>query len=453
MSKMVIKLLLLLLFVSPGFGVAEEYEPLTMEVPQGNLTLQEAWRQALRNSPGVAEAGARIDAAQALVDQAQSAWLPTLSVYAGYRLQNSTMQPDWNPDLRISDSLKVQSTGMQANWLVFDGFSRKARIMAAKYQVEASQEGLIEARRLLVEAVSSAFFQAQLAAESMLIARSNREFNQTLEMDADKRWQVGAIPEAEKLNFSVRALQAESDFLQAAQNFSVIGTVLAELLALPDAQLPESMYPVINSGESLEQELPDYAEEIAYALENRTDIKIIKSSMLALQESVKAEKGSYLPSIVLNSGVKYEKMVDVGQVDQEEHDSYVDLNLSWDIYSGGLRSAKVRKLERELARLRHELEQKILSVQSEIGQAYERAKATTLMYERQRRALIMTARIRDHIKKSYRAGVATLTRLNEAQTDLVRVTGATVASRINFQIAMQKLHTASGRILVDIDQP
>lgn len=453
MSKMVMKLLMLLIFVSPGFVGAGEYEPLTMEVPQGYLTLQEAWRQALQNAPSIAEAGARIEAAQAVVEQAQSAWLPTLSVHAGYRLQDSTMQPDWNPNLRISDSLKVRSAGVQVNWLAFDGFSRKARIMAAKYQVKASQEGLAEARRLLVEAVSSAFFQAQLAAESMLIAKSNHEFNRALEMDADKRWQVGTIPEAEKLNFSVRALQAESDFLQAAQNFAIIGTVLAELMALPDAQLPESMYPVSSTGEILERDFPDYAGEIAYALENRTDMKMIKSSVQTLKESVKAEKGSYLPTIILNSGVEYKKLADAGTVDQEEHDSYVGLNLSWNLYSGGIRSAKVQKLEKEITQLRHQLEQKTLSIQSEIGQTYERAKTTALMYERQRQALILTERIRDHIEKSYRAGVATLTRLNEAQADLVRVAGAVVASRINFQIAMQKLQAASGRILVDIDQP
>ena len=451
MFKMVMNLILLGLLLFSSIAGAGEYQPLPMAVPQGSLTLQEARRQALGNSPSVAEAGARIDAALAVVDQARSAWLPTLSVYAGYRLQDSTVQLDWNPELRIDDSFKVRSAGVQANWLVFDGFSRKARVMAAKYQVEASREGLTEARRLLAEAVSSAYFQAQLAAESMLIAKRNHEFNRTLEMDAEKRWRIGTIAEAEKLNFSVRALRAESDFLQAAQNFAVIGTVLAELMALPDAQLPESMYPVSCSGESLEHDLPDYAEEITYALENRTDIKMFKSSLQALQQSVRAEKGGYLPTIIVNGGVEYKKLVDVGQVDQEEHDSYVGLNLSWDLYSGGMRSAKVRKLKKEITQLRHRLEQKVLAVQSEIGQAYERAKITALMHERQQLALVMTARIRDHIEKSYRAGVATLTRLNEAQTDLVRVAGAEVASQINFQIALQKLQAASGRILTDID--
>jgi len=451
MSEMVIKLLLLVLVALPGVTLAAQTEPLKMPIPQGELTLQQAQRLALHNAPGVAAASARIDAALAVVEQAQSAWLPTLSVYAGYRLQDSTLQPDWHPEVRINDSLKVRSAGVQANWLVFDGFSRRARILAAKYKVKASQKGLAEAQRLLLDAVSTAFYQAQLAAESMLIAKRNQEFNRTLEEDADKRWRIGTIPEAVKLNFSVRALQAEGDFLQAAQNFSVIESVLAELMALSATHVPQKMYPVSSKGGNAERALPVFAQELQYALENRNDIKILKNSIAALQEAIKAEKGSYLPTVVLNGGVKYKNLIDIGTIDQEEHDSFVGLDLSWNLYSGGRRSAKIRELEAEAARLRHQLEQKHLAIQSEISQACSRTIMTSMMYERHQRALVMTEKIRDHIEKAYRAGVATLTRLNEAQTDLVRVAGATVASRINFQIAWQKLNAATGRILEGID--
>jgi outer membrane protein TolC len=71
------------------------------------------------------------------------------------------------------------------------------------------------------------------------------------------------------------------------------------------------------------------------------------------------------------------------------------------------------------------------------------------MYQRQQQTLLLTAKIRDHIEKAYRAGVATLTRLNEAQTDLVRAAGAEAASRINYLLALQQLKAASGRILDD----
>ncbi len=48
------------------------------------------------------------------------------------------------------------------------------------------------------------------------------------------------------------------------------------------------------------------------------------------------------------------------------------------------------------------------------------------------------------MEKAYRAGVATLTRLNEAQTDLVRASGAAAASRILYRIALVNLNAAMG---------
>jgi outer membrane protein len=73
------------------------------------------------------------------------------------------------------------------------------------------------------------------------------------------------------------------------------------------------------------------------------------------------------------------------------------------------------------------------------------------MSDRGKRVLALTTRIRDYVEKAYRAGAATLTRLNEAQTDLVRASGAEAASRINYLLALQQLNAASSRILDGID--
>jgi outer membrane protein len=92
-----------------------------------------------------------------------------------------------------------------------------------------------------------------------------------------------------------------------------------------------------------------------------------------------------------------------------------------------------------------------LAIQSAIHQSIATATATRTMSDRRKRSLALTERIRDHVEKAYRAGVETLTRLNEAQTDLVRASGAEAASRINYLLALQQLDAASSRILDGID--
>jgi len=440
-------IILLVLLPSLSFAQADDLQQLEMEIPSGKLTITQAIAMTLKASPSVKQATARIKAAQAVVDQARSSLKPMVSANFGKRYQNSTIQPDWAPENRINDSFNMWTGGIEANWLLFDGFARKANILAAEHQVKASEKIRNETKRLLAEAVSGAFYQAQLAIESMLIAQQNQTFNRSLEKRADIRWQAGSIPEAEKLNFSVRALQAESDYLRADQNFKLVATILAELLALPDAVLPEKLYPVRNKEDVLAHRIPKYTDEVTYALEQRPDLQALEASLAALQEKKKGQKGSYWPKLVLNAGFDYTKMEEMESVDQEEHDAYAGLHLSWDLYQGGSRSAKIRETEQEIRALHHQKYQQVLAIQSAIRQAIDSAEATRAMYQRQQQSLRLTEKIREHTEKSYHAGVATLTRLNEAQTDLIRAAGAEAASRINYQLALQLLNAASGKIL------
>lgn len=446
MYKQIIILWLVLL---PTFASAQvtPLQQLDMQIPSGNLTLAQATRMALDASPSVKQAAARIEAAQAVVDQARSALKPMLSVSLGRRYQNSTIQPDWAPELRFNDSFNMWTAGVEANWLLFDGFARRARILAAEHQREASEQTRHETWRLLAEAVSGAFFQAQLAIEGMLIAQQNQIFNRTLEEEADIRWRAGSIPEAEKLNFSVRALQAETDYLRAEQSFRLVATVLAELLALPDALLPQSLYPVRSEKDVLSYVIPGYRAELAYALQQRPDLQALEASIAALRENKKVQQGSYWPKLIFNSGFDYTKLNELKSGDQEEHDAYAGLHLSWNLYQGGQHAAQVREAEHKIRALQQQQQQQLLAIQSAIRQAIASAEATRAMYLRQQQSLALTEKIRTHIEKAYRAGVANLTRLNEAQTDLVRAAGAEAASRINYLLALEQLKSASGRVL------
>ena len=58
---------------------------------------------------------------------------------------------------------------------------------------------------------------------------------------------------------------------------------------------------------------------------------------------------------------------------------------------------------------------------------------------------------RQHTAKAYRAGVNALTRLNEAQTDLVRAAAATGASRIRYRLTLAQLEAVTGRVLEDLN--
>jgi outer membrane protein TolC len=162
---------------------------------------------------------------------------------------------------------------------------------------------------------------------------------------------------------------------------------------------------------------------------------------------MRSQKGNYAPKVSLVAGVDYLNQDDLGFVDQDEHNAFVGITAQWDLFTGGQRPAKVREIESEIRKLKDQRQEKILSIQSSIRQALDVAQTAYLTYQRQEKALELTKRIREHVEKTYKAGTAPLTRLNEAQTDLVRAAGQFESSRIQYQLALVNLKTETGQIL------
>ncbi len=412
---------------------------------QGKLTLNEACRITLEKNPGVHQALERIKSAKAVLLQNKSPWKPSISASGHAMAIDAVEQPDWAQEVRAQEAFNEYSAGIQMSWLIFDGFIRDADLFASKYNLEKSKQVLEDTRRLLLKAVSITFYQAQLAIENMIIAMQNQAFNRRLEADARIKWRVGTSPEAEMLNFSVRVLQAETDYLAAQRDFDITCSALARLMAVEGGRLSSKMRPVQSKGK-IPDIIPDFENEIKFAVENRPDIKALDLNILSLQQKSRAQKGSYYPKFYLVSGLNYLYQQNKLEVDEEEHNTYIGVNARWEIYSGGIRNAKIQEINAGIGEIKEKKRETLLSIQTDIHQAIDRARIARATYERQQETLKLTRRIRDHVEKAYRAGVATLTRLNEAQTDLVSASGAAAASLIKYRIALVNIDATTGKI-------
>ena len=103
------------------------------------------------------------------------------------------------------------------------------------------------------------------------------------------------------LNFSVKALQAESDFLAAKRDFKIVCAALAQLMALPEAYLPGALYPVRITKKG-DFPLESFESDYRFAMANRPDLKALDAGVLAQEQLLRAQKGNYSPDIALVSG-------------------------------------------------------------------------------------------------------------------------------------------------------
>ncbi len=421
--------------------------PVLLAAESTTLTLTALRRAVLENNPSVQESIERILSAEAVLKQAKSPYLPTLTLHGGYDVFDTSTHPDSDLQHRFADSFKEYGGSLRANWLIFDGFARRARALSADYNLQRSEQLSDETRRLLLLSATTTFRQAQLAAENIRVLEQDQQFNRRLESDARKRFDAGAVPETDVYNFSIRALQAESSLFQAQLDYDIACTVLAELMALPGGRLPENMQPE-KVGAELPDSQPDPELELQYALGHRPDYKAVEAGWLALEQQVRVAKGNRLPKVGLVGDISYFENEGVSTVDNYgDYVSFVGVGLQWDLFSGGRKTQEVQQAEAEMRALDQQRESLRLSIRSSIQHRVDEARTAFEVYKKQKQIYELSVKVRDSVKKSYNAGVASITRLNEVQTDSTRSEGALAASRISRLLTLELLDAETGRIL------
>ncbi len=429
----------------PITGSSQESN-LSAGIPTGTLTVETAHSMALERNPGIQEALQSMHAAKARLDQARSTRLPTVSVTGSYYVMKATAQPDWDPSVRFTDNFEDFNAGFQVSWTIFDGFARKATILASKYAVDEQAAYLRDIQRLLLEAVSTAFYQAQLAREQMIVARQDALFNNKLEQDMEFQWQAGEAAESQKLNFSVRALEAEASFDNARNDFETAIAVLASLLGFKNAELPDPFFPA--EGNFAETESPESFEEARqYAMENRPDLRRFKIQQSITSEQKKSVRGQYYPNVNLVGGVDYIRQTSIGDYDQDENNQYVGLALNWNIFDGNRKRARLRELDSQSRTLEYSRQRLLQNIESEIRQRILDVDTAASLLEKNQSAYEQTKKIVDHVLQAFEAGEESITRLNEAQTNYVRVAGNLASAKILSKLRKSQLDAVTGRIL------
>jgi outer membrane protein TolC len=348
-----------------------------------------------------------------------------------------------------TDSLESYSAGVEASWLLFNGLQRKFDILAAGYRREAREQADREAQRLLLQSVTLVFNNALLASENMRISRQNADFNQELTNETQTRFDAGAAAKSEVLNFRIRTAEAESQHLGAQRDYNLYRHALAGLLALPEQVSPTDIEPAAPEHVIPEDwEMPAFEDEFAYALTHRPDYLSTLHYEDAAGADLAAAKGAHWPRVALVGSYSVNRDENPRFRDESDATAYVGIGATWDVFTGFRRRHEVGLARADERAATAESERVRLTVMTDVRDQLE---ALRVAYEQvllQRQIYDMTTETRDLVRREYVVGRSSLTRLNEAQTDLVRASGNLARARIVFRQARSDLASATGRDLL-----
>ncbi len=421
------------------------------------LSLVKAQEIAVANNPSYIAAYHAITAAKMKYYQALGAYSPTITAKGGFDHVSREYMRSTAYELSRSQNFSP-SLSIQADWLLFDGFAREFQVKIAQSNFNAQKAMTENDCRILIRSVAYAYNEVMLAAENIRIAVEDMQFQVKNLGYTELKFQVGAVPLSDVLNFRAQANVAEGKRITAEAKYETALYALAVLMGYPEGTLPPSIkFPSVNSIRL--DDLPTVEIYLDNALANRPDLRAYREQLKVVKYQLYQTYSSYSPTVsaYANFGLNGQNLHTTsnghGQDQNEDNASFgFGVNAQWTLFNGFIRYNKVREAKANLAVQQFKVADNWLRVIQEVRNAYityiQNVKQSRL-YEK---TLAITTRQRDLVDDQYRAGNTALTRLNEVQRDLVDAQTTLASSYINVLNAKAQLEAAAGMNADDYDR-
>jgi len=447
------------------------------------LTLDAAVGIALRANPDLHAAQARLEAALARIEEVQADFLPSLTLnhkssrtflvpastnrFVVPFTQQQTTIPDaglpLTPESLISaltqnslfgnrpgslgdtNSFSEHSTTLVVGWKLFDGFVREARLMSARHRATGGVASIADVERLVVQAVESAYYHVQLGLEQLRIAHADEAFSRDQLNLARKRFEAGKVRQTDVLNFEVRVFAAKAQVIAGRGMRDTGRTLLAELMAVPSAVLPDyvTLSPLTPESEAELAIQDDESAWVQSALDNHPGLQVTRTELAGAVEGVRSARGRFYPEFSVTGSYGMDRISNV-KFANEDQASALALDMNLPLYTGGFRTSQLARAraiqrEREAQLRRHQLQ-----VESDVRQSIIALRDAQEQVRLQRANRDVARDNRRIVTQEYAAGKVALERLNLAQRDYTQTDANLARARIRLRLAWSDLRAAVG---------
>lgn len=332
-------------------------------------TLDRAVATALERHPDARVARARVDAAQAMVDQAQSAWRPQVSLSGRYTDTNSPMMAfgsilnqrafnfglDFNRPGNIDN---LNATGTVAYNLYTGGRATAGR-NAAKAGTEAADLDLRAAHHRLAAEVVRAALNLRKAREAVVAVEGGVRAYEAAVAVARARSEAGQLLRADFLSLEVQLAQTRESLSSARHGAALASRAFHFVLGL-DAT--ETTVELLDEDPALARlSAPDTRD-----FSPRPELLGLAARVRAAEAMVEAARGARRPNVNAFASYQY----DHGWQTARHGDSWLaGVSVDVNVFDGGQTHAKVRQSSAELTQVKEMLRKATLGIGLEVEQA------------------------------------------------------------------------------------
>lgn len=394
----------------------------TLSAQDAPLTLERVVTLALERNERAAIADTTVEAAEARVSRARTAFFPRVDVLGNWR----TDYPDPTERTLSTSALLTQP--------IFD-----ARVFPlfrqARFARDAARFTAGEDKRLLGFDAAAVFLNTLSFEQVHLAAQRRRDFAQTNLADVRARFEAGLVSSNDVTRAELELATAVRGVAEAAGNVQAARVDLENLLKA------EVEGPLAPPTTLLEAAAAAPQTDVPAAQQRRGDIAASRANVEALRAFSDETRARFLPSVGLTAQTRN---INDGPITSREQDGFVGVAFSWPVVDAGVRSAERREREALVRGAELELEASLRGVERELQSAAVRL-STEQAALREATAAVRAARKNaDETQILYREGLASALELADANQQLFVAEVAEATATYRSALAYLALREASG---------
>jgi outer membrane protein TolC len=401
------------------------------------LTLEQAVRMSLSADPRVVAAESGISSAQATLQQARGAFLPSLNVSSTYG-NSSNERLDPASGNRVSESYTANT---QLGYEIFSGGRRGAERRSARAQVDAATAGLTSERYTAVLATTEAFYAAAAAEEVLAASGARLQRAQQQQSFAQTRLDVGTATRSDVLraelevgNARVAVIDAETAVrtsrLQLGRRVGVGTAVRPAPTALPTAA------PALPAPERL----------AVLAVERSPEVLAAEADLRASQAATRASYSTYVPSLRATAGYDWFSF----EFPPSDRSWSLRLTASLPVFNGFQREATVTRARAAQRTAEAAARDAAVTARAEAATAAEEVRAAGERAAIMARAVELAREDLAVQQERYQLGATTILELQASQVTLADAEVAAVRARQALATALARLEAVLGVPLSDV---
>ena len=413
------------------------------------VTLDDAVRTALGNSPTLQAAESRIDSAQAMLRQAKSYYYPSIGLAATYALSD-------NPPQAFMMTLNQRSLNMQdpafdpnnpddtdnlrgsvvAQWRLFDRQRDAGRNMA-RYGAAASDEAFAAARNQLVHEVTRGFYGV-LQAQSFAAVQEKavQSIAESLRI-AQERFAAGGAVKTDVLNLETQLAQANEDLIKARNGAQL---ALAALNAAIGADVVTAENIEAPGQAALDAPPPECKEPAAF--ENRPEMRAARLMRQIKEQDLKKAQGGYAPTVSAFGSLD----ADSGNAADFENSYMAGVMAEINIFDGARTRAAVQAARAELESAKADEEKARLNLRLDLQQAFLGTQEAWERLDVTRKSLETAEEARRIVQEQYQQGAADIAILLQTQVGVTAMQTRFAAAQYDYLTALSNLKRAKGEL-------